>query len=96
MARRPRGFWMTWESGMAYSGSCILKKILEWEFLFRSKPQLRKVVWLKIVFFLRLCTIPDPGSGAFLIPGSEKGFIRISDPGSRIPDPGSSPHILRP
>jgi hypothetical protein len=25
---------------------------------------------------------PDPGSGAFLTPGSGIGFFRISDPGS--------------
>jgi hypothetical protein len=26
---------------------------------------------------------PDPGSGAFLIPGSELIFFQISDPGSK-------------
>jgi hypothetical protein len=30
---------------------------------------------------------PDPGSGAFLTPGSGIGFFRIPDLGSRIPDP---------
>jgi hypothetical protein len=30
---------------------------------------------------------PDPGSGAFLTPGSGIGFFRISDLGSRIPNP---------
>jgi hypothetical protein len=32
---------------------------------------------------------PDPGSGAFLTlgPGSGIGLFRISDPGSRIPNP---------
>jgi hypothetical protein len=30
---------------------------------------------------------PDPGSGAFLTPGSGIGFFRIPDLGSRIPNP---------
>jgi hypothetical protein len=37
---------------------------------------------------------PDPGSGAFLTPGSGIGFFRIPDPGSRISDPGSQTHIF--
>jgi hypothetical protein len=32
---------------------------------------------------------PDPGSGAFLTPGSGIRNRFIPDPGSRIPDPGS-------
>jgi hypothetical protein len=38
---------------------------------------------------------PDPGSGAFLTPGSgiRNGFF--PDPGSRITDPGSQDHILK-
>ncbi len=35
---------------------------------------------------------PDPGSGAFLTPGSGIDCFRISDPGSRIPDPWSLTH----
>jgi hypothetical protein len=35
---------------------------------------------------------PDPGSGAFLTPGSGIGFFQIPDSGSRIPDP--KPHIF--
>ncbi len=30
---------------------------------------------------------PDPGSGAFLTPGTGMGFFRIPDLGSRIPRP---------
>jgi hypothetical protein len=37
---------------------------------------------------------PDPGSGAFLTPGSGIGFFRIPYPGSRIPDPGSQTHTF--
>jgi hypothetical protein len=35
---------------------------------------------------------PDPGSGAFLTPGSGIGVF--PDPGSRIPDPGSQIYIF--
>ncbi len=36
---------------------------------------------------------PDPGSGAFLTPGSGVGFFRIPDLGSRISNAGSQTHI---
>jgi hypothetical protein len=43
-------------------------------------------VFIKITVFVSVAD-PDPGSGAFLTPGSgiRNGFI--PDPGSRIPDP---------
>ncbi len=34
---------------------------------------------------------PDPGSGAFLTPGSGIGFFRIQG----VPDPGSQDHIFK-
>jgi hypothetical protein len=36
-------------------------------------------------FRIRITSVadPDPGSGAFLTPGSGRGFFRISDPGSQ-------------
>jgi hypothetical protein len=37
---------------------------------------------------------PDPGSGAFLTPGSGIRNRFFSDPGSRIPDPGSQIHTF--
>jgi hypothetical protein len=37
---------------------------------------------------------PDPGSGAFLTPGSGIRNRFFPDPGSRIPDPGSQTHIF--
>ncbi len=37
---------------------------------------------------------PDPGSGAFLTPGSGIRNRFFPDPGSRIPDPGSQDHIF--
>jgi hypothetical protein len=38
---------------------------------------------------------PDPGSGAFLTPGSGIRNRFFPDPGSRIPDPGSQDHIFK-
>jgi hypothetical protein len=40
---------------------------------------------------LRSVADPDPGSGAFLTPGSGIRNRFFPDPGSRIPDPGSKP-----
>ncbi len=37
---------------------------------------------------------PDPGSGAFLTPGSGIRNRFFPDPGSRIPDPGSQTHTF--
>ncbi len=37
---------------------------------------------------------PDPGSGAFLTPGSRIRNRFFPDPGSRIPDPRSQTHIF--
>ncbi len=37
---------------------------------------------------------PDPGSGAFLTPGSGIRNRFFPDPGSRIPDLGSQTHIF--
>jgi hypothetical protein len=50
-----------------------------------KKLQLKK----KLKFFLDQTSVadPDPGSGAFLTPGSGMGFFRIPDLGSRIPRP---------
>jgi hypothetical protein len=38
--------------------------------------------------------VADPGSGAFLTPGSGIRNRFYPDPGSRIPDPGSQAHIF--
>jgi hypothetical protein len=38
--------------------------------------------------------IRDPGSGAFLTPGSGIRNRAFPDPGSRISDPGSQTHIF--
>jgi hypothetical protein len=53
----------------------------------------RKKFFCRLIPVLRI-RIRDPGSGAFLTPGSGIGFFpdpgsRISDPGSRISDLGS-------
>jgi hypothetical protein len=48
------------------------------------KNMIRTVLWL----FTRVAD-PDPGSGAFLTPGSGIRNRFFPDPGSRIPDPKS-------
>ncbi len=48
------------------------------------------LVWyaIRYVYGRYLATsVADPGSGAFLTPGSGMGFFRIPDLGSRIPNP---------
>jgi hypothetical protein len=50
---------------------------------------------LILFFIINSVADPDPGSGAFLTPGSgiRNGFF--PDPVSRISDPGSQEHILK-
>ncbi len=55
-----------------------------------QKNYSHRTVWCSVFLFSSTSVAdPDPGSGAFLTPGSgiRIGFFRISDPGSRIPNP---------
>ncbi len=56
-----------------------------------SKLQREEVNWVPRSDVMTAGSVadPDPGSGAFLTPGSGIGFFRIPDLRSRISDPGS-------
>ena len=54
------------------------------------------MIWRHLLDSGSITSVADPGSGAFLNldPGSGIGFFRISDPASRISDPGSQTQIF--
>jgi hypothetical protein len=62
-----------------------------------SKKKLENLAFCNFVTLIELVSVadPDPGSGAFLTPGSGIRNRFLPDPGSQIPDPGSLDHIFK-
>ncbi len=91
-----RGFWISsvmTKLSNAHTQFCKDKSI--------SNGSLTKGTYVIRGFYLNNCTAylsvadPDPGSGAFLTPGSGIRYRFFPDPGSRISDPGSQDHIFK-
>ncbi len=82
------------------NGCSCLYVFVQYDFLpsFSGNKTIFLLFSPKITQFLlpkfRSVADPDPGSGAFLTPGSGIRNRFFPDPGSRIPDPGSQTHTF--